>query len=68
MSSQVGVADLKFSGTKILDVSAPVADWCEATAELIQNNVREPEIKWSWGDLVVQHVEMIYPQLKGITL
>jgi len=68
MSSEVGAADLKFSATEILDVSAPVADWCEATAELIQDNVREPEIKWSWGDLVVQHVEMIYPQLKGITL
>ena len=68
MSSQVGAVDLECSGTKILDVSAPVAEWCQAAEKVIATNTREPEIKWSWTDLVEKHIEMIYPQLEGGTL
>lgn len=68
MSSQVGAADLEFTETKVLDINAPIAEWCHAAAELIQANTREPELRWSWSDLVAKHIETIYPQLEPMTL
>ncbi len=68
MSSQVGAADLEFSETIILDIDASLAEWCHAASELIQTNMREPELKWTWSDLVAKHIETIYPQSEAVTL
>ena len=68
MSSLVGAADLGFSGTRILDVTAPPAEWSQAAAELIETNTGEPELKWSWSDLVAKHIETIYPQVDPVIL
>ena len=68
MSSQVGAADLELTETKILDIDAPLAEWCHAASELIQTNTRERELKWTWSDLVAEHIETIYPQLEAVTL
>lgn len=68
MSSLVGAADLEFSETKILDVDAPLTEWAKVAVELIETNTGEPEIKWSWDDLVTKHIDVIYPQLNTVTL
>lgn len=68
MSSKVGAADLGFTETKILDVSAHPAQWCQAAKDLIRDNKRKAEIKWSLDDLVQKHMRTIYPQLDPIWL
>ena len=68
MSLQVGAADLEFSEAKVVDIDAPLAEWCHAAAELLQTNTRQRELKWTWSDLVEKHIEVIYPQLEAATL
>ncbi|MEE2821214.1 MAG: glycosyltransferase family 4 protein [Pseudomonadota bacterium] len=68
MSSQVGAGDLNFSNTKIVDLSATPVEWCRAAKELFATNTQEPELKWSWSDLVLRHIDNIYPQLKAVKL
>ena len=68
ISPEVGAGSLDFFNTKIIDLSASAEDWCQAATELVESNLRKPEIKWSWSDLVLKHVENIYPQLKAVSL
>ena len=69
ISSQVGARDLDFSNTKIVDLNAPLGDWCHATTELLETTkTLELEVKWDWGDLVLKHLEKIYPQLVAVNL
>jgi UDP-glucose:(heptosyl)LPS alpha-1,3-glucosyltransferase len=68
MSSQVGAGDLNFSNTKIVELNAPPLTWCRAVEELFETKTRESELKWSWGDLVLKHIEKFYPQLQAVTL
>ena len=64
MSSRVGAADLDFLCTKVVDIDAPLAAWTHAAADLFSLDVRLKEIKWSWNDLIRQHVDKIYPQVE----
>lgn len=68
ISSKVGAKDLNFSDTRIIDATAPSTEWCRAALELLETNKREPELKWSWSDLVLKHIEQIYPRLKAVNL
>lgn len=68
MSSQVGAVDLSFSATKILQLNAPLNDWCRAAEEVMTTNTGEPEVKWIWSQLVRKHVEIIYPQIEELIL
>ena len=68
ISSQVGAGDLNYSGTIIIDLQAPPSKWSKAAQELLDADARESEIKWSWSDLVLKHIENIYPQLEAVTL
>ncbi len=68
MSSQVGAGDLNFSNTKIVDLNASIVDWCQAAIQLFEANEREPELIWNWSDLVLKHIEKVYPQLEPVNL
>jgi UDP-glucose:(heptosyl)LPS alpha-1,3-glucosyltransferase len=68
ISSQVGAGDLNYSGTTIIDLQAPPSMWSKAAEKLLVADAREPELKWSWSDLVLKHIENIYPQLEAVTL
>lgn len=66
MSSQVGAIDLEFSETEAVDVNAPLANWCASVRTLVGEARRIPEVKWTWEQLVNQHIEIIYPRLKPV--
>ena len=68
MSSQVGAGDLNFSNVKIVDLNAPPSKWCRAAEALFETNTGDPELKWSWSDLVLKHIKHIYPQLEAVNL
>lgn len=68
MSSQVGARDLNFSNVKIVDLNAPLSQWCRAAEALFETSTRDRELKWSWGDLVLRHIDHIYPQLEAVNL
>lgn len=63
ISNRVGAADLDFNSMAILDIEAPIKDWCEAAQALLSNASTEPECNWSWDDLVDKHVREIYSRM-----
>ena len=67
ISSQVGAGDLNYSSTTIIDLQAHPAMWSKAAEKLLEADAREPELKWSWSDLVLKYIEDIYPQLEAVT-
>lgn len=68
MSSNVGAADHQFSNISILDLDSPVRSWSEAAKRLVLEADNISEIKWTWSDLVEQHIQIIYPQLEPVSL
>ena len=68
MSSRVGARDLDFSDARVLKLNSEIIEWCENAASLIKTRKQKPELKWSWDDLVVKHIETIYPQIEVFVL
>ena len=65
MSSAVGAADLEFSDTEVVDISARVSEWCIAVQKVVNAASGTPEVKWTWDDLVHLHCQTIYPKLEA---
>ena len=64
MSSAVGAADLMVSDARVVELQAGTLEWCEQIVLLVSQSDGQPEVKWSWDDLVDKHVEILYPMVR----
>lgn len=64
MSSNVGAADIGFSGVGIVDLGEPLDVWVGAVLRVICPNNYLPETRWTWSDLVEYHLTDIYPEVE----
>lgn len=57
----VGSAELDFQGVIALDTSEPIKIWAENLTTLIEDETnRHSEIKWTWHQLALQHLNDVY--------
>ena len=63
-STLVGSAELGFHGLRCLDISQSIQQWADGLT-LVCNDKRaaEPEIKWTYQNLAMLHVNDIYPYI-----
>lgn len=66
MSDAVGASDLAYTDVIALPLETNSTGWCGAISRVLEKATREPEIKWTWANLVDKHVEDIYPRIKAI--
>ena len=58
----VGSTELDYQGVIAIDPSEKITVWAACLANLIQNKLnRSPEVKWTWQQLALQHLNEIYP-------
>lgn len=58
----VGSVELDFHGVTALDSPENVEEWADALVQLSQSeDKKKPEIRWTWQQLAMQHINEIYP-------
>jgi len=60
----VGSTELNYDGVAVLEPTESPQTWAETLHELISyqsNNI--PEIKWTWNNLALKHIDEIYPRI-----
>lgn len=68
MSNQVGAIDLELDRVSYLALDAPMSQWIAELQRLSNMSDRVSEVKWTWDDLVDQHCNSIYPNIRPIYL
>ena len=64
-SDRTGAGELSSKGISVVGLEKNWNDWAKAIAKLIQlDSVRDPEILWSWDDLVSLYIREIYPSIQ----
>lgn len=64
-SDQTGAGELRSKGISVVSLEKNPEYWARALAEIVQlDSARDPEILWSWGDLVNLHLSEIYPSIQ----
>ena len=64
-SDQTGAQCLDFSGASFLSLRLKAEIWSDALQKItINEQNRDPEVLWTWDDLVTLHVNDIYPKIE----
>ena len=63
-ATQVGSSELNFYGVVALNRSQGIDQWCQRLLQLTHDErAYKSEVKWTWRDLAIQHVQNIYPYI-----
>lgn len=68
MSSKVGANDLGFSESSVVKIDACPEVWADLIKRHLLSTNRKREYKWTWKDLVNQHIRVIYPNITGVVV
>ena len=69
VSKQVGAAEVGFDGVVAIDFNASLDAQIEDLKQISNNyDLRYPEVKWSWNDLVDLHIKKVYPLVESVWL
>ncbi|MDB2411906.1 glycosyltransferase family 4 protein [Litoricolaceae bacterium] len=68
MSSKVGASDLGFSESSVVKIDAGPEVWADLIKRHLLSTNRNREFKWTWKDLVNQHINIIYPNIRGFVV
>lgn len=58
LSDRVGAVDLEFEHSSVVKLNAPYRLWAEELVRLCQIQIRNPEVKWRWGDLADRSISL----------